>query len=157
MNKKMLVLLVMIIGSLTSCKAKYQSKEQTNLKTQNMKSFISIFEIPATDIPRAVKFYKEILSIEIEELEFPGLHMGLFPIEDQFTVGVLIKGEDQIPSANGITIYLNAGNDLQVVLDKIIAKGGQIKVPKTAHADESGYFAIFIDSEGNRLGLHSIN
>lgn len=150
-------MLVMIIGTLTSCKSQDQSKHQTNQKTQNMKSFISIFEIPATDVPRAVKFYKGILNIEIEELEFPGMHMGLFPIEDQLTVGVIIKGDDQIPSSNGITIYLNAGNDLQVILDKIVANGGEIKVPKTAHADESGFFAIFIDSEGNRLGLHSIN
>jgi len=122
-----------------------------------MKNYISIFEIPATDIPRAVSFYKGILNIEIEELEFPGMHMGLFPIEDQLSVGVIIKGEDQIPSANGITVYLNAGDDLQTVLDKVATHGGEIKVPKTPHADESGYFAIFIDSEGNRLGLHSIN
>lgn len=157
MNKNMLVVLFMTIGMLSSCEAQDQTKQQINQKTQNMKSYISIFEIPATDIPRAVNFYKSILSIEIQELEFPGMHMGLFPIEDQLTVGVLVKGEEQVPSANGITIYLNAGNDLQVILDKIVANGGEIKVPKTAHADESGFFAIFIDSEGNRLGLHSIN
>jgi len=122
-----------------------------------MNSYISIFEIPATDIQRAVKFYKAILDIEIDEMEFPGMYMGLFPIENQATVGVILKGEDQKPSANGITIYLNAGNDLQPVLDKVTTNGGEIKIPKTAHADDSGHFAIFIDSEGNRLGLHSLN
>ncbi len=153
----MLILLLMTLGALTACKSQNEINLEKNLKSKNMNNLISIFEIPATDIPRAIKFYKEILNIEIEELEFPGMHMGLFPVADQLTVGVLIKGEDQIPSANGITIYLNAGKDLQVVLDKITINGGEIKVPKTAHADESGYFAIFIDSEGNRLGLHSIN
>lgn len=153
----MLILLLMTLGALTACKSQNEINLEKNLKSKNMNNLISIFEIPATDIPRAIKFYKEILNIEIEELEFPGMHMGLFPVADQLTVGVLIKGEDQIPSANGITIYLNAGKDLQVVLDKITINGGEVKVPKTAHADESGYFAIFIDSEGNRLGLHSIN
>jgi predicted enzyme related to lactoylglutathione lyase len=54
-------------------------------------------------------------------------------------------------------MYLNAGENLQVVLDRVEKNGGQIIVPKTAHADESGYFAIFLDSEGNRMALHSPN
>ena len=122
-----------------------------------MHSFISIFEIPAIDIPRAIQFYQNILGVEISELEFPGMHMGLFPVEDQMVMGVIINDEENSPSSNGITIYLNAGDDLQVVLDKIESNGGTIKVPKTPHADESGFFAIFLDCEGNRLGLHSSN
>ena len=156
MNKNLLLLVAMIIGLSSFCRGQTESDLQSNLKTHSMNSYISIFEIPALDVPRAVKFYKGILDIEIEEMEFSGMHMGLFPIENQLVVGVIVKGEDQQPSANGITIYLDVGEDLQVVLDKIIAHGGEIKVPKTAHADESGFFAIFIDSEGNRLGLHSI-
>lgn len=74
--------------------------------------------------------------------------MGLLPTEEQMTFGVIIQGE-------GVTIYLDGGNDLQVILDKIERKGVEILVPKTLHADESGYFALFIDTEGNRLGLHS--
>lgn len=143
----------MLIGIIITCRGQNQS----NLNSQTMNSYISIFEIPATDISRAVRFYKKILDIDIQELEFPGMHMGVFPIENQAIVGVIIKGEGSIPSAQGVTIYLNAGDDLQVVLDRIPVHGGVIKVPKTAHADESGYFAIFIDSEGNRLGLHSVN
>lgn len=122
-----------------------------------MNSFISIFEIPALDIPRALAFYEGILDIEIQELEFPGMHMGLLPVENQMSIGVLIKSQDHQPSNNGVTIYLNAGSDLQKVLDKVVDYGGEVKIPKTPHADESGYFAIFIDSEGNRLGLHSVN
>lgn len=120
-----------------------------------MKSFVSIFEIPATDLSRAVQFYQSILDIKIEEMEMPGMQMGLLPYEEQAVIGVIMKGEDYTPSANGVTIYLNGGDNLQVILDKVEPCGGKILVPKTPHADESGYFAMFLDTEGNRLGLHS--
>ena len=122
-----------------------------------MNSFVSIFEIPATDISRAVDFYQAILGIEIEKLDFPGMQMGLFPTEGQLTFGVIMQGEDHKPSAGGVTIYLNGGDNLQIILDKVEKSGGEIIVPKTLHADESGYFAMFIDTEGNRMGLHSPN
>lgn len=122
-----------------------------------MKSFVSIFEIPAMEISRAIEFYQSILDIKIEKMDIPEMQMGLFPTEGQMTFGVIIQGEGYTPSANGVTIYLDGGDDLQVILDKVEKKGGEIVVPKTLHADESGYFAIFIDTEGNRLGLHSPN
>lgn len=128
-----------------------------NLKTNPMQSFISIFEIPATDLSRAITFYQEILDIKIEQMEFPELEMGLFPYEGQMVTGVIMKGEGYKPSADGITIYLNAGENLQIVLDKVEKHGGKIIIPKTPHADEVGFFAIFLDSEGNKMGLHSPN
>jgi len=122
-----------------------------------MKNYISIFEIPATDMARAINFYQSVLSIQIEEMEIEGMEMGLFPYEDQQTIGLILKDEGATPSKNGITIYLDGGDDLQIPLDKVQQSGGKIIVPKTPHADESGYFALFLDSEGNRLGFHSPN
>ena len=122
-----------------------------------MNSFVSIFEIPATDISRAVTFYQAILGIHIEQMEFSGMHMGVFPSEDQVSFGVIMQGEGSTPSPNGVTLYLNGGDDLQLILDKVEENGGQIVVPKSPHADESGFFALFIDTEGNKLGLHSTN
>lgn len=122
-----------------------------------MKSFVSIFEIPATEISRAVDFYQTILDIKIERMDFPGMQMGLFPSEGQTTYGVIVQGEDHKPSVNGVTIYLNGGDNLQIILDKVEKKGGKTIVPKTLHADESGYFAMLIDTEGNKIGLHSPN
>lgn len=127
----------------------------TNPKNNLMKSFISIFEIPVTDISRAIKFYEEILDIQIERMDFQDMEMGIFPYEGQMVTGILTKGEGYQPSADGITIYLNGGENLQIILDKVEKQGGKIIVPKTAHADESGFFAIFLDSEGNKMGLHS--
>lgn len=131
---------------------------ETTIKTnKKMNSFISIFEIPATNISRAINFYREILGVEIETLKFPGMEMGLFPYQDQMVTGVIMKAEGYQPSSSGVTIYLNGGDNLQTILDKIEGNGGKIIIPKTAHADESGYFAIFHDSEGNKMGLHSPN
>ncbi len=120
-----------------------------------MNSYISIFEIPVTDFARARQFYQSILDIAIEEIEMDGNQMGIFPSDDQLSAGVLIKGEGYQPSAEGALIYLNGGNDLQVILDRISASNGTIVVPKTMIDEENGYFAHFVDSEGNKLGLHS--
>ncbi len=125
--------------------------------TNDMKSFISLFEIPATDISRAVNFYQAILGINIEKMEMPGMEMGIFPYEGQTVTGVIMKVEGYQPSADGVTIYLNGGDNLQYILDKVEKNGGKIILPKTAHADESGFFALFLDTEGNKLGLNSPN
>ncbi len=129
----------------------------TNSKGKDMKSYISMFEIPATDISRAINFYQALLDIKIEKMDVEGMQMGIFPYEGQMVTGVIIQADGYKPSADGVTMYLNAGENLQVVLDRVEKNGGQIILPKTAHADESGYFAIFLDSEGNKMALNSSN
>lgn len=162
MKKHMLCTAIILSFSITACSNQNKSQTETiivesNLKTKEMKSHISIFEIPATDISRAINFYQAILGINIEKIEMPGMEMGIFPYEEQMVTGVIVKGEGYIPSTDGITVYLNGGDNLQNILDKIEKNGGKILMPKTAHADESGFFALFLDTEGNRLGLHSPN
>jgi predicted enzyme related to lactoylglutathione lyase len=129
----------------------------SNQKIANMKSYISIFEIPATDISRAIEFYQAILDLKIERMDFPEMQMGLLPYEGEMVTGIILKAEGSEPASAGVTIYLNGGDNLQIILDRVEKNGGKILVPKTLHADESGYFALFLDSEGNRLGLHSPN
>ena len=151
---------------LSSCNNSTQTKPQTttttndtttNLKVKNMNSYISMFEIPATDISRAVNFYQIILDIKIEKMDVEGMKMGILPYENQTVTGVIIQADGYKPSADGVTIYLNGGDNLQVILDKVEKNGGKIIAPKTAHADGSGFFAIFIDSEGNKMALNSPN
>ncbi|EDP97291.1 VOC family protein [Kordia algicida OT-1] len=164
MKGKIFITIMALTLGIVSCKNKGTSdmesnptKETTIKNDKNMNSFISIFEIPATDISRAISFYKKILGVEIERLDFPGIEMGLFPYQDQMVTGVIMKGEGHEPSAKGVTIYLNGGDNLQTILDKVEGNGGKIIIPKTPHADENGFFAIFHDSEGNKIGLHSPN
>ncbi len=164
MKKSILCSAIILSFGITACNSQDKSKTETtsvesnsNQKTKEMKSHISIFEIPATDISRAVDFYQAILGVNIEKMEMPGMEMGIFPYEEQMVTGVIMKGEGYKPSADGVTIYLNGGDNLQTILDKVEKNGGKILMPKTAHADESGFFALFLDTEGNRLGLNSQN
>ena len=154
------VLMVTVVSSACSENELTGQKEQeidSTLKQseKSMKSYISIFEIPATDITRAIQFYQTILDIDIEKMEMPGMEMGILPYEGQMVTGVILKAEGTQPSADGVTIYLDGGNDLQLILNRVEKNGGKIIIPKTAHADDSGFFALFLDSEGNRMGLHS--
>lgn len=154
---------LIIVLSLFSCKSEKQPKiieQKSNANTEEtttQNSFVAIFEIPATNISRAIDFYQSVLGIKIEKVDMPGMQMGVFPYKNQITSGVIIKAEGYQPSASGVTIYLNGGNNLQVILDKVEKSEGEIITTKTPHADESGYFALFLDSEGNKIGLHSPN
>jgi uncharacterized protein len=122
-----------------------------------MKNFISIVEIPTADFSRAITFYQAILGISIEKIDMEGVQMGLFPADGQSVSVSLINGVEYKTSVNGPIVYLNAGDDLQIVANKIEANGGKIIVPKTEIGPEMGFYAMFIDTEGNKLGLHSNN
>lgn len=122
-----------------------------------MNNMINWFEIPATNFKRAVTFYKTILAVEIEETEMFGTEMGFFPSDGKNVSGAIVKGEDYHPSTDGVVAYLNGGDDLQAVLDKIEAGNGKIIVPKTQISPEMGYFGMFIDTEGNKMAIHSKN
>lgn len=124
-----------------------------------MKNAISWFEIPATNLDRATKFYETIFSLSLSPLDLPNIKMRMFPIDDMMGVGgaIVDSGGFHKPSAtDGPLIYLNGNPDLQRVLDKVEDAGGKIMVPKSEISPEYGYMAVFIDTEGNRIGLHSI-
>lgn len=131
------------------------NQQETTNMTHTSSQLISLFEIPASDISRAISFYEEILSIDIEQMDVDGMKMGIFPTEGQPVSGILIETEGYAPSADGSVLYFNAKNDLESVLDIVEKNGGEIILPKTMHADESGYFAIILDSEGNKIGLNA--
>jgi predicted enzyme related to lactoylglutathione lyase len=122
-----------------------------------MENLINWFEIPATDFSRAVSFYKSILGLNIKETEMFGTKMGFFPTDGKNVSGAIVQGEDYKPSSDGVIAYLNGGNDLQTVLDKAGNNNGKVIVPKTQISPEMGYFGMFIDTEGNKMAVHSIN
>jgi predicted enzyme related to lactoylglutathione lyase len=124
------------------------------------KNAISWFEIPTSDLYRAQQFYEAIFGVDLLPMETENFKMRMFPIEDPMTGigGCLINTNDfHKPSAtDGPLIYLNANPDVQIVLEKVEAAGGKVIVPKTEISPEYGYMGVFIDSEGNRIGLHSV-
>jgi len=125
-----------------------------------MKNAISWFEIPATDLNRAQKFYETIFNITLSPLDLPNIKMRMFPLDDMMNeVGgaIVESGGFHKPSAtDGPLIYLNGNPDVQIILDKVEAAGGKIMVPKTQISPEYGYMAVMIDTEDNRIALHSM-
>ncbi len=124
------------------------------------KNAISWFEIPATDLDRAQKFYETIFDMSLQPLDLPNIKMRMFPLENMMTDvgGALVdSGGFHKPSAtDGPLIYLNANPDVQTVLNKVEEAGGKIMVPKTEISPEYGFMAVFLDTEGNRIALHSV-
>ncbi|MCI0751691.1 MAG: VOC family protein [Flammeovirgaceae bacterium] len=122
-----------------------------------MENLINWFEIPAVDFKRAVKFYAKILDAKIEETDMMDMKMGFLPSDGTNVSGAIVKSESNQPSESGPLLYLNGGNDLQIIANRIENAGGSVVVNKTRISPEYGYFAIFIDTEGNRIALHSMN
>lgn len=127
--------------------------KQTNNK---MKDFITWFEIPVLNMERATNFYNHIYGIKMETTEMNEYEMAVFPVTTGIG-GALVLGSGCIPSETGSLIYLNGGKNLQPILDKVEEKGGRIIMPKTKISDDAGHFALFIDSEGNKLAINSKN
>lgn len=120
-----------------------------------MTNAINWFEIPAQDFDRARTFYELILGAEMTRMDMMGMKCAFFPADLQNGVGgCIMEGPGYEPSDKGAVIYLNGGDDLNNILSKVEAAGGKITLPKMA-IGENGHMAHFIDSEGNRVGLHS--
>jgi predicted enzyme related to lactoylglutathione lyase len=79
--------------------------------------------------------------------------MAIFPAS-QGDGGAPVAGPGCAPNATGVLIYLNAGHELDAVLGRVDAAGGRVIMPRTTISESAGAFALFIDSEGNRLALH---
>lgn len=121
-----------------------------------MRNAINWFEIPVLDFERAIKFYETVLGIQMQR-PFNEMKYAMFPA-DMMQGGVgggLLQEEGYKPSDHGTVVYLNGGEDLSVPLSKVEAAGGSIIMPKTG-IGENGFMAHFMDTEGNRVALHSM-
>lgn len=126
---------------------------------QFSKNAINWFEIPVSNFDRARNFYSHILHMEITEMNVGSKRLGLLPYDAAAggIGGAIVQAPDHIPSQRGCLVYLCCGNDLTEVLARIPAAGGCIEKEKHPVSDEQdlGFIAVFKDSEGNRIGLHS--
>lgn len=123
---------------------------------KEFKDYVSWFEIPAVDFNQAVQFYDHIFGIKMAQNITEANAMAFFPVTTGIG-GAVIAGPGSIPSDKGPLIYLNGGTDLDNVLNKVEEAGGRVVMPKTLIGEEEGFFAIFIDCQGNKLALHSKN
>lgn len=121
---------------------------------------INWFEIPVTDTARAKKFYETIMDVSLHAMDMTGMEMSTFPSGSDGggkVGGALVKSEYHSPSDKGALVYLNANPSIQDVVERIEAAGDKVIMPRTLIDEQTGYMAFFMDTEGNRVGLHASN
>ena len=129
--------------------------ENKNWTDSDKRTWTHWFEIPTSDFDRAKEFYEAIFKMEIEATDFGGFKMGIFPHKD---VGCAIcHGDGYKPGDQGTIVYLDASPDLTEVLNRVENAGGKIIQGKKQISPEHGFMALFIDSEGNKMALHSMS
>ena len=116
-----------------------------------MEKLISWVEIPADDFDRAVDFYNAILGLDLKKEDHGHEKMACFPTGE----GAIFSKKGFRPSKDGVIINLFVGNQLDETIEKIKKNGGSVIKGRTKiEAEGQAYFALFIDSEGNKLGLN---
>lgn len=123
---------------------------------------VSWFEIPVLDMDRAKTFYETVFQIPISIHQMGEVLMGWFPPAEENNApgvsGTLIQYEKAYtPSkTEGVLIYFNSqSGDISEELSRIEEAGGTIIQEKTLIAEEIGYMALFVDTEGNRIALYN--
>lgn len=115
------------------------------------------FEIPALDLERSAKFYETIFEVELMRMEMPGMAAAMFPMEPTSgkASGCIAVSDMHKPSMEGTFVYLNANPNMDGVLSRVEGGGGEILMPKTP-IGANGFMAFIKDTEGNKVGIHSV-
>ena len=115
-------------------------------------------EIPVKDFERVKKFYETVFELEISMVPIPRGKYGIFPLDVKAlgAGGALVEGDGYEPSEKATIVYIDRFEDLTVPLSRVEKAGGKILLQKSDNAG-FGFIAQFIDTEGNRIGLHSYN
>jgi len=116
-----------------------------------MRNAINWFEIPSTDFDRAATFYDTLIGEALRRDTFMGIPHGFFSYEPGVISGAVVGGGT--PGASGPLIYLNAGDQMDAMLARVEAAGGQIIQPRTSLGPQ-GFMAVILDTEGNKVALH---
>jgi uncharacterized protein len=109
-------------------------------------------DIPVVDLDRAIAFYSAVLGNTIRKQEYPGMTIGLLP-EGEVS-GCLHVPDGNPPSDHGPLVYLNCAGRLDAAVAAVVPNGGKVLQGKHP-IGPYGFRAIILDSEGNRIALHS--
>lgn len=125
-------------------------------------NMVGWFEIYVSDMNRAMDFYKHVFQVEFSEMPVPNgkdMEMQAFPGDENQgkygAPGALIKMEGYEPSGSGTIVYFSS-EDCAVEEARIKEAGGKVITSKVS-LGEYGFMVLFSDSEGNTLGIHSMN
>jgi len=111
-------------------------------------------DVPVIDLDRAIGFYSAVLGAPVKKQEYPGMSMGLLPGSDPDVTGCLHSSDDVKPSDHGPLLYFNCQGRLDEAVTAVSANGGKVLMPKH-QIGPYGFRAVVLDSEGNRIALHS--
>jgi predicted enzyme related to lactoylglutathione lyase len=122
-------------------------------------NIVGWFEIPVSDMERAIRFYETVFEFKLSRVQMGPLDMAGFPWLEKGmgSTGSLVYQKDyHKPGQDGVLVYFTAfSGDLSIELSRVEAAGGKVLQPKTLISEEIGYMGIFLDSEGNRIALHT--
>lgn len=124
-----------------------------------MSHAINWFEIPVTDLSRAMDFYASVTGRRLQRMDFgvPGQEEVVFETADPSErSGALVQGALATPSTQGSLLYLSVEDDLDVCLARVVDAGGSVALGKIALPPGMGSFAQILDTEGNKVGLHTL-
>ncbi|MDF2379693.1 MAG: VOC family protein [Candidatus Gracilibacteria bacterium] len=123
------------------------------------RNVVGWFEIPVTDMERAIPFYQSVFDVQLERHQMDPIDMAWFPMLDEKTgsPGSLVCQKDSYkPSHDGALLYFTAqSGDLKNEVGRVEAAGGKILSPPKLITEEYGYMALVEDTEGNRIAIHS--
>lgn len=125
-----------------------------------MSNPIGWFEIYVNDMARARAFYEGVLGVALTRLESPdpasAIEMWSFPMDSNVygASGTLAKMPGLAAGNNSTLVYFSC-TDCAVEAARAVKCGGQLQQGKTS-LGPYGYMALLIDTEGNRIGLHSM-
>jgi uncharacterized protein len=122
-------------------------------------NIVGYFEIPVVDMKRAVKFYEAVFLTKLERHMMGPMDMAWFPMvkDGPGTTGSLVLDKNFRPSVDGVLIFFSSPKeDINGDLKKVEKAGGKIVAPRMEIPENMGFMAMFLDTEGNRIGLHSM-
>jgi uncharacterized protein len=111
-------------------------------------------DIPVKELDRAIRFYTGLLGKPVTKHTVAGSVFGLLPDADTGVSGCLVQGAEYTPSTSGPLIYLNCEGRLPLAIANVELNGGKILQPRHSIAPH-GFRAVILDTEGNRIALHS--
>jgi predicted enzyme related to lactoylglutathione lyase len=123
--------------------------------SQSIDNQVVWFDIPCTNLDRAIAFYSAVLGCEVAKHEGPGFSLGVLPHEGASVGGCLVVTKDNPPGDHGVLVYLNCSGRLDEAIGQVQSHGGAVLQAKHSIAPH-GFRAVVKDSEGNRVALHSM-
>ncbi len=119
-----------------------------------MAHLIGWVDIPVTDLNRAMNFYQNVTALKVEQGFGPEVPVGVFTHSEGDVSGCLVVDAEEPPSAHGPLLYFNVNGRLDEAVAAAESHGGKVIKPKH-QIGPFGFRAVVLDSEGNRIALHS--